>query len=801
MSNYDKSVNHVYEELNKCIIIGLTGRTGSGCTTVSNLLNIESFKELNSSLPKQRDYNDVDERKYGIVYKYMCKNWQPFVSIEVSSVILSFLFEYKYDDFKQYIMSLSKENSEKEFRINGEQELFRKLEGLKGMFDSQIKLSNLNEDAVINTILSQKDEVEKYYKYFTYTIKEYKKSFFTMFKDYSCFEKNKSNFNSLAEKKSQLYTYLMQLFGNNLRSSSKPYENKFNENSFDIIAKRIDVIIAIIKEYNQLHEIKSTRICIDALRNPFEAHYLKDKHKSFYLISVSTDDDERRRRLSYLDSTQLLSLDEMEYPSKQQNSGEVFYQQSIAECLQISDIHLYNPHSNNAHYELLIKNLIRYIALMLHPGLITPSSIERCMQTAFNAKFNSGCLSRQVGAVITNEDYYIKAIGWNDVPQGQIPCNLRSLENYFSENDSKTFSDFELQNREFLNALKRINKLYESTTTKETYNIPYCFKDVYNGLKSDKNQVYTRALHAEENAFLQASKFGGQGIKGGKLFVTASPCELCSKKAYQLGIKEIYYIDPYPGISSSHILKLGDSQYNPKLKLFYGAVGNAFVSLYEQRFPLKDELNLRSGVNMKKESNKSSVIKQLEYDDVNNNNVDLCLTFNNRNEIDFIRHITITPKKDGIRLIQKGFSWTGSSYDKTIIIDDHSQYDLKDEFCVDGINYYTLEPKDSLKKNVPFEYNLKTIVRDECEVMIPIFSYHIKSITEHLKMTVKFKKNVSIENIVIKKYADINKNIVFEKDKIDKGIENGEYIEYVYETDNPYLFYTYSIEWEFIKKR
>ena len=300
-----------------------------------------------------------------------------------------------------------------------------------------------------------------------------------------------------------------------------------------------------------------------------------------------------------VDSNELLSLDEMEYPSKNHKKGQIFYQQSIAECLQISDIHLYNPHSDNKRYDFLIRNLVRYIALMLHPGLVTPTNVERCMQMAFNAKFNSGCLSRQVGAVITDENYYIKAIGWNDVPQGQIPCNLRSIQNFFTENDSATFSDFELKNPEFSFALNKINNAYEKSDIKNIYNIPYCFKDIYNGIKQDKNQVYTRALHAEENAFLQASKIGGEGIDGGKLFVTASPCELCSKKAYQLGIKEIFYIDPYPGIASSHVLKLGNSDLNPKLNLFYGAVGTAYVSLYMQRFSFKDELLLSTGVNMK----------------------------------------------------------------------------------------------------------------------------------------------------------------------------------------------------------
>jgi dCMP deaminase len=121
-------------------------------------------------------------------------------------------------------------------------------------------------------------------------------------------------------------------------------------------------------------------------------------------------------------------------------------------------------------------------------------------------------------------------------------------------------------------------------------NIPFCFKDIKNNLDGEKNQVHTRALHAEENAFLQLSKYGNEGILGGFLFTTSSPCELCAKKAVQLGIKKIFYIDPYPGISEQHILSSQNSSH--LLELFSGAIGRAYHQLYEPIMPYKDELEL-----------------------------------------------------------------------------------------------------------------------------------------------------------------------------------------------------------------
>ncbi len=795
MSDYKKFINKVYSEIDSCIIIGLTGRTGSGCSTVAQILQNEEFEQLALPMPKTKDYTDVEERKYAVIHKYMSNNWEKFDTIEVSSVILSFVFEYKFSEFKNFILNLSKDENNNSIYIPGRDELIRSLSGLKQFFENK-KFSKI-EDIITAADKDREEKVSLAYSYYTEKIKNLKKSVYNLFKDFSCYDKSKTKFNSENEKKSQFYTYIMQMFGNNLRCSGNPFKEKCESPEFDTVAKRIDDIISIIKIYNNFKERKS-RICIDALRNPFEVYYLRDRHPMFFLISISTDDSERIRRLYNLDSLQLLSLDEMEYPSKQTYDGKMFYQQSIAECLQIADIHLYNPKSENNHCTLLIENLIKYISLIMHPGLVTPTNIERCMQIAFNAKFNSGCLSRQVGAVITNESFYIKAIGWNDVPQGQVPCNLRFFENYFLEKDSNTFSDFELQDKKFFETMSRINSLYKQTDAGEFYPISYCFKDIYNGIKSDKNQVYTRALHAEENAFLQASKFGGQGIKGGKLFVTASPCELCSKKAYQLGIKEIYYIDPYPGISASHILKLGDSENNPKLNLFYGAVGNAYMSLYTQRFPYKDELSLFSGIDMKKVAREKNIIKQLEFDDVNYKDVNIELVFKNRHELEFVRTVNLTAKKDNIDSVQKGFSWTGSFSEKTVQNIKSKEYNIQEEFCVDGVNYCTLKLANPLKEGDDFNYSLKTLLYDEQETMRPFFSHHVKSLTDNLVIKIKVYKGVKIENIRLNEYADINKNVLFSTKDV-KHDKKDDYDEYIFSIDNPSLFYTYSMEWDFVK--
>lgn len=398
-----------------------------------------------------------------------------------------------------------------------------------------------------------------------------------------------------------LYTYFMQQIGNNIRSSGNYDDSNEIAGREVTVADRINVLVKAINRLEQLENAgkERTRICIDALRNSVEIQYFRDRYRAFYVFAVNTENEYRQNRLE-LNKKEMQSLDKIEYPHK----NAVFYHQNIQACLETSDVYLYNPNVENHKYYELSEQILKYIALIMQPGLVAPTHLERCMQLAFNAKYNSGCLSRQVGAVVTGNDFSVRSVGWNDVPKGQVPCNLRCVEDYCANKDEETFSQYELSNDLFDEAMYNINEELENPTVhskKEGKCYSYCFKDIYNSVTNQKNQVYTRALHAEENAFLQIAKYGGAKIQGGKLFTTASPCELCSKKAYQLGIEEIYYIDPYPGISKSHILTFGN-QGNPKMILFQGAIGNAYISLYAPRMPYKDEIELTTGVSAKEMS-------------------------------------------------------------------------------------------------------------------------------------------------------------------------------------------------------
>lgn len=545
MTKLLSALNQIYRKNDDFIFIGLTGRTGSGCTTVSKLPSSE-FKEFNESIYTSLRGNEF--RKNKILFKSLEKNWIPFITIQVRSVITLIFAQEKRSKLKNFLNDF----------LNNENE---KIDAL---------LLQLTKIRRLSTNVNNSDE--KYVSYYSSEL------------PILCNEIREILGNDK-------FVELYQLIGKNIRASGSTVSSEFSENNFFTLAIKIEEICSNIFTYRK-NKGQKTAIVVDALRNPLEALYFQDRYASFYLMAISCAESERIKRLKSLGYTDagIKLLDKQEGTGQDIDDIDYYSTQNIPACLQRSDIYINNSfhESNSDIYSSLKKQIIRFVSLMHTPGIVTPSATERCMQIAYTAKLNSGCISRQVGAVVTDENYSIKSIGWNDVPSGQVPCNLRSRFDLINKTDQSAYSEFEKENETFKEHISSKNRFF-TEIIENGRNPSYCFKSEYKEITQKDNQVHTRALHAEENAFLQIAKHGGMPINGGYLFSTASPCELCAKKSVQLGIKKIYYVDPYPGISKQHIINGGLNR--PEMKIFIGAIGRAFHNLYSPVLPYKDELS------------------------------------------------------------------------------------------------------------------------------------------------------------------------------------------------------------------
>lgn len=557
-------VEKVYQHRNDYILIGLTGKIGSGCTTAADILTKKMDEIVLPEINIGEDGRDDLRKKY-IISRFYKSNWSAFTKICVRDVITTFVLSNSFDDLVQYINAAIPDGLDINF--------------LKSDFDNKRELNN--KFIEILTKRSEKQEIttedsEYVYNYLTNILPP----FTTSIKK------------GLSAESYREFSKAFQLFGDNIRKSGCAINDTFDSVNIYSLANRINLIIKLFKLYNK-HNNKKNYFVIDTFRNPFESMFFKERYSAFYLMAIKSPEEDRHDRLFKelnLNKTQIEDQDKKENPDGSPlESKDIFVSQNISACIEKADIHINNAGKHGTgNLNELKGRLIAYVSLIQHPGLITPERDEKLMQIAYTAKLNSGCISRQVGAVVTNQYGAIVSIGWNDVPEGQTQCLLRNLDHLNSGTDPKSYSDYEKLDCQFREKVQIKLETFKSREMLKGRGLAFCFKGFHNDIKKDKNQVHTRALHAEENAFLQIVKHGGQGVKGGTLYTTASPCELCSKKAYQLGIKRIVYIEPYPGIAVSHVVHSGTNQ--PSMSLFSGAIGQAYSKLYDPILPYKDEL-------------------------------------------------------------------------------------------------------------------------------------------------------------------------------------------------------------------
>ena len=74
------------------------------------------------------------------------------------------------------------------------------------------------------------------------------------------------------------------------------------------------------------------------------------------------------------------------------------------------------------------------------------------------------------------------------------------------------------------------------------------------GVPSGERHEVSRAIHAEQNAIIQAAT-SGVNIQGATLYSTHHPCVLCTKMVINAGIKRIVVRKGYPDELSRQILK------------------------------------------------------------------------------------------------------------------------------------------------------------------------------------------------------------------------------------------------------
>jgi len=590
-TNIQDVFRHLREQF---IIVGLTGAVGSGCTTSADFLTQQlTDEDINATLYciGQKDEFDTEYRRIQRVKQYYKnRGWEQFINIRVSDILLLVL-----------IASIKKNS-----------------------FETPIKkiIKDYSGDETLREILKdkQKIKVEKVYKKFYKISKKYKK----LIRKYNKKKKIKIIINEISklrekyiDRKKIIYTKIFQSIGENIRKngsvfcdgeSQKLYKMyKMKKDEFENLPVFLipELIRRTIKIFRKENKDKKGFFVIDALRNIYEIEFFRNRYQSFYLFSIQASESIRENRiLKDFGFTPEGFKQIKDFETKDSDIAS----QAINSCIGKGDVFINNVDPSKINLKL---QLLKYVALIRKPGLFTPTDDERYMQVAFTARYNSGCISRQVGAVVVGNDGYIRGFGWNDVPEEQVSCLYRTPSQLLENKNNLIFSQYE-RSEEFFEFVKE--KISKFEIEKDH---PFCFKDLRNKIEFQKkvedidkelnsicekkkekiltklkmkNPTRERALHAEENAFLQITKSGGQTVVDGTLYSTDSPCQLCAKKAMQLKISRVVYIDAYPDISMQHTLQAGKEEKQPKVEMFQGAIGSAYFKLYIPIIGIKDEI-------------------------------------------------------------------------------------------------------------------------------------------------------------------------------------------------------------------
>ena len=109
----------------------------------------------------------------------------------------------------------------------------------------------------------------------------------------------------------------------------------------------------------------------------------------------------------------------------------------------------------------------------------------------------SSCVRRNVGAVIV-KNKRILTTGYNGAPEGVVPCRDKGV----------------------------------------------CMRNEL-GIPSGTHAETCYAIHAEQNAIIQAAKMG-ISLEGSTIYVTHQPCSVCTRIIINAGIKRVVYDNPYP---------------------------------------------------------------------------------------------------------------------------------------------------------------------------------------------------------------------------------------------------------------
>lgn len=282
--------------------------------------------------------------------------------------------------------------------------------------------------------------------------------------------------------------------------------------------------------------LSKTAFIVHQFKRPEEIRLLRAVYGSlFFQVSVysrrSARVDFLARRFDEVGGTvdktilraqaeELVSMDENEHRTPHgQRVGKVFHEADF----------VVNADLGQADVESQVD---RFTELLFGSNSITPSKIEYGMFSAYSAALRTSDLSRQVGAAIFSDRGEIKSLGSNEVPKA---------------GGGTYWSDEDIDDREFRRGCdsNEKRKIQLRDEIQAALRLDGKVAEILSETSIMDALEYGRIIHAEMNAITDAAR-NGISCKDGVLFTTTFPCHMCAKHIVAAGIKQVYFLEPYP---------------------------------------------------------------------------------------------------------------------------------------------------------------------------------------------------------------------------------------------------------------
>lgn len=334
---------------------------------------------------------------------------------------------------------------------------------------------------------------------------------------------------------------------------------------------------------NAIKNTKKVAYIINQIKHPSEIELLNLVYKNnFYLLGLLRTEGERKKNLQdeMISDDLITKLIDRDRKSSDKNG------QQVEKCLHLSDYFIQNIDEESQ----IISSIDRFIKLIHGTSRITPKKDEVGMYTAYSASLKSACLSRQVGAAITDDDGVVLSTGCNDVPKSG-----GGLYNADSAPDKRCFNNGKGCYNDKHKKLLQL-EIKAILDEKKIENSDSLSKEIIENSKAKSLIEYSRAIHAEMDAITSLARNSSYNTLNKTLYCTTYPCHICARHIVAAGIKRVAYIEPYEkslatqlhGDSISQGSNIEDST-SVKFENFEGVSPKRYAKFFGYNQPRKDD--------------------------------------------------------------------------------------------------------------------------------------------------------------------------------------------------------------------